>query len=105
MSNNVSENESSMEGDEYENASGRRGRRGRGLRRAAGYVPLVAAARYLRKRRRARRDRDNDSDSSFDGEKFAYASGKGMSKGLKLGLMVGGVAVLGLAAYYLLRKK
>ena len=29
MSNNVSENESSMDGYEFENASGRRGRRGR----------------------------------------------------------------------------
>jgi len=108
ISNNVSENESSMDGDEFENDSGRRGRRGRrgrGLKRAAGYIPLVAAARYLRKRRRARRAAREEDDSSFDGENFAYASGKGMSKGLKIGLMVGGVAVLGLAAYYLLRKK
>ena len=29
----------------------------------------------------------------------------GMSKGLKIGLIVGGVAILGLAAYFLLRKK
>jgi len=30
---------------------------------------------------------------------------KGMSKGLKIGLIVGGVAILGLGAFLLLRKK
>lgn len=38
-------------------------------------------------------------------EMAAQTEKKGMSKGMKIGLIVGGVAVVGLAAYLMLRKK